>query len=214
MTIAPRHVLPALGLSLALGLAPVQAASPPQTGSLQVQLEDAAGRPLADAIVFLESREAREARAAVRPARDAVIAQVDKRFIPSVTVVPVGTPVEFPNRDTVRHHVYSFSPVKPFELKLYAGSPANPVVFDRAGVAVLGCNIHDQMTAWVLVVETPYFARSAAGGRATLGAVPPGSYRLRAWHAGLPMGAPASDQPITVAAGDNAATVRFAPTPK
>ena len=212
MTTAPRLALPALALGLALGLAPWHAtASALQAGSVQVQLEDAAGRPLADAIVFLESREA---RAAVRPARDAVIAQVDKRFVPSVTVVPVGTAVEFPNRDTVRHHVYSFSPVKPFELKLYAGSPVNPVVFDRAGVAVLGCNIHDQMTAWVLVVETPYFARSAAGGRATLSAVPPGSYRLRAWHAGLPMGAPASEQPITVAAGDNAATVRFAPTPK
>jgi len=173
---------------------------------VQVQVQDAAGRPVADAVVFLESREA---KAAARPARDVAIAQVDKQFSPLVTVVPVGTSVDFPNRDKVRHHVYSFSPAKTFELKLYAGSPANPVVFDRPGIAVLGCNIHDHMTAWVVVVETPHYARSATSGRAILEAVPEGNYRLRAWHAGLPVGAPALDQALVVAAGQNAVTVRF-----
>jgi plastocyanin len=178
---------------------------------VQVQVQDAAGRPLVDAVVFLESREA---KAAVRPARDVAIAQMDKQFSPPVTVVPLGTPVDFPNRDKVRHHVYSFSPAKTFELKLYAGSPANPVVFDRAGIAVLGCNIHDHMTAWVVVVETPHYARSAAGGRATIEAVPEGSYRLRAWHASLPVGAPALDQALVVAPGTNAVSVRLADTSK
>ena len=129
--------------------------------------------------------------------------------MPAVSVVPVGSAVDFPNRDTVRHHVYSFSPAKPFELKLYTGKPANPVVFDRAGIAVLGCNIHDHMAAWVVVVETPYFAQSSAAGRATLDDVPAGSYRLRVWHTNLPVGAPALDQPITVAATGATAQVRL-----
>ena len=93
-------------------------------------------------------------------AQGAEMAQKGKQFDPTVLVVPVGTSVGFPNRDTVRHHVYSFSPVKTFELKLYSGVPANPVVFDKIGIAVLGCNIHDAMTAWVVVVDTPYFGRS------------------------------------------------------
>ena len=189
----------------------MSAASAAHAGALQVQVNDGAGKPLDDAVVFLESREA---RALVKPARDVAIAQINKQFSPIVTVVPVGTAVEFPNRDTVRHHVYSFSQIKPFELKLYAGTPTNPVVFDRAGVAVLGCNIHDHMTAWVVVVETPYYTRTAAGGRATLDGVPAGNYRLRAWHAELPVGAPASDEPVTVTAGSTAATVSLAETRK
>jgi len=194
-----------------LGAALLLATSAVHAGTVQVQVLDGASKPLPEAVVFLESREA---RLAAKPARDVTIAQVNKQFSPSVSVVPVGTAVEFPNRDTVRHHVYSFSQIKPFELKLYAGTPANPVVFDRAGIAVLGCNIHDHMTAWVVVVETPYYARTAAGGRAILEGVPAGNYRLRAWHAGLPVGAPAADEPITVMAGNTAATVSLAEMPK
>ena len=203
MTLGRLHALLAATLLLATSAA--------RAGTVQVQVHDSAGKPLADAVVFLESREA---RLAARPARGVTIAQVNKQFHPIVSVVPLGTAVEFPNRDTVRHHVYSFSQIKPFELKLYAGTPANPVVFDRAGIAVLGCNIHDHMTAWIVVVETPYFARTLAGGGATLDGVPVGNYRLRTWHAGLPVGAPASDEPITVTAGSTTATVSLAEMPK
>ena len=118
-----------------------------------------------------------------------------------VTVVTVGTAVAFPNRDTVRHHVYSFSPAKRFELKLYVGTPAAPVVFDQPGIAVLGCNIHDNMVGWVVVVETPYHALAPATGVAKLPDVPPGRYRLRVWHAGLPPGTPATETPFEVPAG-------------
>ena len=139
------------------------------------------------------------------------MAQVSKQFDPRVLVVPVGTSVTFPNRDTVRHHVYSFSPAKNFELKLYAGTAANPVVFDKVGIAVLGCNIHDNMAAWVVVVvDTPYYARSSAGGTASLANVPPGSYRLRVWHPGLAVGAPAADQALVVGAADSATNYRLA----
>ena len=112
----------------------------------------------------------------------------------------------------MRHHVYSFSPAKKFELKLYTGTPSNPVLFDRPGVAVLGCNIHDQMVGWIVVVDTPYYARTpAAPGRAQIDNVPPGTYALRTWHTRLPVGAPAQEQTFTVpAAGAAAASVRLA----
>ena len=171
-----------------------------------VQVQDGSGKPLPDAVVFLESREA---KALVKPVQGAEIAQKAKAFDPSVLVVPVGTAVSFPNRDTVRHHVYSFSPAKTFELKLYAGVPANPVVFDKTGIAVLGCNIHDAMTAWVVVVDTPYYGRSANAGTVTMNQVPAGSYRLRVWHPSLPVGAPASDQALVVGATDVGTTLRL-----
>lgn len=166
-----------------------------QAAPVEVRVADATGRPLAGAVVFLESREAREQ---VRPMTGAEIAQADRQFVPAVSVVTVGTAVNFPNRDTVRHHVYSFSPAKRFEIKLYVGTPAQPVVFDQPGIAVLGCNIHDQMAAWVVIVDTPWHGRSGTDGRVLLPAVPPGSYRLRTWHAALPVGAVPADQPLRV----------------
>jgi len=176
-------------------------------GSVEVRVTDAAGKPLPQAVVFLESRDA---RAAVKPAAGVEIAQAARQFAPQVSVVPVGTAVSFPNRDTVRHHVYSFSATKKFEIKLYVGTPAAPVVFDQPGIAVLGCNIHDQMAAWVVVVDTPYYAQTGADGRVSLPAVPPGSYRLRAWHASLPPGAPAADSPLKVEQAPAQAGVQLA----
>ena len=163
-----------------------------QAAAVSIEVRDEGDRPLAGAVVFLESAQARRQ---VRPLAQAEMGQAGKQFVPQVLVVPVGTAVDFPNRDTVRHHVYSFSPAKKFELKLYIGTPANPVVFDRSGIAVLGCNIHDQMVGWIVVVETPYYAMSDAQGRAVINA-PPGSYRLRSWHPGLPVGAAALDQAL------------------
>ncbi len=169
-----------------------------QGATVQVDVLDAAGKPLADAVVFLESAEASRQ---VRPLAGAEMAQEKRQFVPGVLVVPVGTEVRFPNQDSVRHHVYSFSPAKKFELKLYTGTPSNPVLFDRPGVVALGCNIHDQMVGWILVVATPHYARSAgAAGRAQIDNVPPGNYTLRAWHTRLPVGAPAHEQALTVPA--------------
>lgn len=184
-----------------LGAAAVHAAA------VQLTVQDAAGKPLPEAVVFLESPEA---RALAKPLAAAEIAQRNKVFDPAVLVVTQGTAVSFPNYDTVRHHVYSFSPAKNFELKLYAGSPANPVVFDKTGIAVLGCNIHDNMTAWVVIVDTPYFGRSSRNGTLTLANVPPGNYRLRVWHPTLTPGAPASEQALSVGNADLPVTFRLA----
>jgi plastocyanin len=177
-----------------------------QAATVEIKAQGSDGKPLADTVVFLESREA---KAAAKPLSNIEIAQAERRFVQRVTVVTVGSELRFPNRDKVRHHVYSFSPTKTFELKLYAGTPANPVLFDKAGIAVLGCNIHDSMVAWVLVVETPYYGQADAQGVLKLDNVPPGSYRLRSWHAGLPPGAAALDEALVVAPGGASAVVKL-----
>ena len=186
----------------ALALLPVLA----RAATLEVRVLDASGKPLADAVVFLESDAA---RAAVKAAPQVDIAQINRQFDPAVTVVPMGTAVNFPNRDTVRHHVYSFSPARKFEIKLYVGTPAAPVVFDQPGIAVLGCNIHDQMAAWVVVVATPWFGKTGADGQLRLAQVPAGNYRLRSWHAVLPVGSPPADQPLVVGAAAAQVAVRL-----
>lgn len=192
-----------------------------QAATVQVDVVDDAGRPVAGAVVFLESPAA---RALVKPLPQAEVAQEKKQFLPGVLVVPVGTQVHFPNRDSVRHHVYSFSPAKKFELKLYTGTPANPVLFDQPGVVSLGCNIHDRMLGWILVVDTPYYAQAPEGGpgeggvasasspaRALLQSVPPGSYKLRVWHPRLAPGAAAHEQALVVpSTGNVQAAVKMA----
>jgi hypothetical protein len=116
------------------------------------------------------------------PSHDtAIIDQINKKFVPRVSVVRAGTTITFPNSDRIRHQVYSFSPAKTFALKLYAGSPKTPVDFAQSGLVVLGCNIHDTMVAFVGVVDSPYFAKTTDSGIATVN-LPAGRYRLRAWH--------------------------------
>ena len=128
----------------------------------------------------------------------ATIDQVEKSFVPRVSVVRTGTTITFPNSDHIRHQVYSFSPTKIFSLKLYAGSEMTPIVFDRAGLVVLGCNIHDKMVAFVAVVDSPYFAKTAASGAASLN-LPAGRYRLRAWHPDAVAAVPTRDLTVTAA---------------
>ena len=175
--------------------------------SLTVNVVDAGGKPLVDAVALLEPASG---KVAVRPMPDVDIAQVKRQFQPRVTLITTGTRVAFPNFDTVRHHVYSFSPIKTFELKLYAGVPGTPVVFDKPGIAVLGCNIHDNMAAWVVVADTPWSARSAANGHARIDAVPPGNYRLRMWHPGLVANTEPAATAITIGAADAEHSVRLA----
>ena len=182
-------------------------ASVAQAAALSINVSDAAGKPLLDAVALLEPASG---KAPVKPMADVEISQVKRQFNPRVTLITVGTKATFPNFDTVRHHVYSFSPIKTFELKLYAGVPGIPVVFDKPGVAVLGCNIHDTMTAWVVVADTPWFARSAANGRARIEGVPAGNYRLRLWHAGLGLSAEPAAVAITVGASDAEHSARLA----
>ena len=169
---------------------------------MDIAVRDASGALAGDAAVWaVPAAGAAEARN-----RTLEIEQVDREFVPFVTVIQAGTTIAFPNRDPIMHHVYSFSPAKPFEIKLYTGKSPREVVFDKPGIVVLGCNIHDWMLAYVAVVPTPYFARSEAGAPVRLRDLPAGTYEVHAWHplqrAMLP------PQSVTVAAGA-AATVDF-----
>lgn len=159
-----------------------------QANEIQVSVRDAAGQPLADAVVYAEPARG---GGAVKGRKEVLIEQIGKTFVPYVSVVQTGTFVNFPNRDSVRHHVYSFSPAKTFEIKLFTGVPANPVQFDKAGEVVIGCNIHDQMIAHILVVDTPHFAKSGKEGAVKLDGLAPGDYTLRVWH---PDGTPAMEK--------------------
>ena len=149
-----------------------------QAGDIDAMVTTPAGQALPDAAMVLEP----VAGYARGPLPTVTIAQRDRELIPYMTVVQVGTAIEFPNQDPFKHHLYSFSPAKTFEIKLYAGKPEKPIVFNKPGEVALGCNIHDWMEAYVLVVDTPYFAKTDARGRARIAHVPSGSYRLRWWH--------------------------------
>jgi plastocyanin len=150
-----------------------------------------------DTVVMVE---ALGARPTIAPAKGAEIIQQGRQFKPRVTVLPLGTAVNFPNLDTVRHHVYSFSEAKVFELKLYVGKPERPVVFDKPGVVVLGCNIHDQMAAWVVVSDTPWAQKTDRQGWARWSDIPAGEYRLRIWHPDMPPGHPGLTQSLRLGA--------------
>lgn len=160
---------------LALALAWTGAAA---AASLTAMVRTSAGVPVADAAVVIEPKSGPLPQSRSR----ANIEQRDREFVPYLTIVQKGTSIDFPNRDPFKHHVYSFSPAKVFEIKLYAGKPANPVLFDKTGEVALGCNIHDWMEAHVLVVDTPWFAKTGADGLARIENVPAGAYRLRLWH--------------------------------
>jgi plastocyanin len=151
---------------------------PGHSATVEVAARDARGAAIEDAVVWVMPK----AGPAPARRRDAAVEQKDKTFIPMVSVVQVGTPVQFPNRDPIRHHVYSFSAAKTFEIKLYAGTPAAPIVFDKPGDVVLGCNIHDHMLAYVYVVDTPWFAKTDKDGQARIEGVPAGEYDLHLWH--------------------------------
>jgi hypothetical protein len=151
-----------------------------RAGSAEAQLRSHAGEPLADAVVSLRRADG-SAPPPTAPAPGSMD-QRDRQFAPHVLVVQRDSAVGFPNSDQIRHHVYSFSDAKRFELRLYSGVPAEPVVFDREGTVVLGCNIHDDMIGFVRVVDTPWFAKSDADGVARIENVPAGSYVAEVWH--------------------------------
>jgi plastocyanin len=119
----------------------------------------------------------------IRPAPpvEAVMDQVNRTFEPDLLVIPVHSEVTFPNSDTVSHQIYSFSPAKRFQLPLYRGKPYPPTRFDQVGLVTLGCNIHDEMLAYVFVTDAPFFGRTAADGTWSA-EVPNGRYRVSIWH--------------------------------
>ncbi|HUP30471.1 MAG TPA: methylamine utilization protein [Usitatibacter sp.] len=180
----------------------VAAAPAASAAAVEVVARDSAGQPVADAAIYLVSASG---GSEARSQRTVAVEQVDREFVPYVSVIQVGTVVTFPNRDPILHHVYSFSPAKPFEIKLYSGKSPTEVLFDHAGVVTLGCNIHDWMVGYIVVVPTPHFARTDATGVARLRDLPAGPYELRAWHP--QQRAAVAAQPLTLAATASASAV-------
>tara|TARA_R110000796_G_scaffold141994_1_gene258448 strand:+ start:409 stop:1110 length:702 start_codon:yes stop_codon:yes gene_type:complete len=142
----------------------------------QITIHNAEGLPLENAVVEVyydtEANQPQEQN----------IYQRDAAFHPKVLTVPTGSYVAFPNKDTTRHHVYSFSPAKTFDLNLYLQETPPPVRFEQAGIVVLGCNIHDHMQAFIVVSDAPYAAITNADGTLTLPVLPSGQHRVRVWH--------------------------------
>lgn len=168
------------------------------SAELTVTVKGAAkGEPVADAVVSLIPLDG---AVVPPPAADGEIAQQDQEFSPYVTIVQVGSKIVFPNRDKVQHHVYSLSKTKKFELPLYNPGQAESIVFESAGLVTLGCNIHDWMLAYIVVVPTPWFAKSNPLGLASVTA-PAGRYRLEVWHPRL---AASVTQDITLADDEHA----------
>jgi len=145
--------------------------------SLSIMVRDQSGEPLADAVI-----EVHQQRHPPVEKENAVIDQIDRRFVPMVIAIHPGQSVEFPNSDNVRHHVYSFSGIRQFSTRLYADEPVDPVRFNEAGIATLGCNIHDSMVAYVYVSEWRHVAVSDNRGLLTLEELPRQPQTLHVWH--------------------------------
>jgi hypothetical protein len=147
--------------------------------SVSVLILDQNGNPVRNAVVV--AVPASGIHTQIKP-KEEILDQIDKEFVPYVKPILVGSTVRFPNQDNIRHHVYSFSPAKNFELPLYSGAAAPPVLFDKVGVVVLGCNIHDWMVGYIYVSESPFYAKTEADGRATINGLPREEVRVRVWH--------------------------------
>jgi plastocyanin len=191
----------AAGLSLA---APLGAAS------VSVRVIDGSGRPVRDAVVTLYPA------AGVRAPRASghyVVSQKNIQFHPFLTIIPVGADVSFPNFDSTKHHVYSFSPAKRFELKLFAKDQSRTVRFDKPGVIALGCNIHDQMSAFIVATDSVWTARTNAQGMAVFDDAPGGGGRVTVWHPYLRAPGGAVQQALGPAQRSLAFAVRLRPPP-
>ena len=174
--ISPLHFFSAIAL-----IVPATAIA----ASITAQVSDAASAAVEGAVIFLMPVGGQTIK---KPIRSGSIDQIDKEFVPFVTPIQVGAAVTFPNKDNIRHQVYSFSPAKTFNLKLYSGVKADPVLFDKPGAVILGCNIHDHMLAYVYVVDTPYFGKTAKTGSVRIDDIAAGDYEVKIWHPNLEPG--------------------------
>ncbi len=176
-------------LAVGLNLAAPLAAAP-----LSVRVVDSSGRPVRDAVVTIYP--AGSAARAPRAGGRYVVAQKNMQFQPFLTIIPVGSDISFPNLDPTKHHVYSFSPAKRFELKLFAKDQSRTVHFDKPGVVALGCNIHDAMTAFIVVTDSAWTARTNGQGVASFGDAPNAPGRIAVWHPYLRAPAGVAQQPL------------------
>ena len=187
-------------LSASLGVAP-----------LSVRVVDSGGHPVRDAVVTLYP--AGGAARAPRAGGRFTVSQKDIQFHPFLSIVPVGADVSFPNLDPTKHHVYSFSPPKRFELKLFAKDQSRTVHFDKAGVVALGCNIHDGMSAFIVVTDSAWTTRTNAQGLAAFADAPSAPGRLTLWHPYLRAPSGIVQQNVGAAQRNASFSIRLRPPP-
>jgi plastocyanin len=177
---------------------------------LTVTVKGEDGAPLPDAVVLVHPAGGSGPASAIHYSWPIVMTQQNISFNPYVLIVPVGSTVAFPNKDKVRHHVYSFSAAKKFELKLYGQQEERTVDFDKVGVVALGCNIHDVMIGYIYVADTPFAAKTNAAGQAVIHGLPGGAGTLSVWHPDMKAKA-AIDKPLAAGAADAAVALELRP---
>lgn len=181
-------------------------ASPVVAGDMTISVRDAAGRPVRDAVVTIHPAGG-VPRGPIRFSWPLQVAQRDIQFQPYVLIAPVGGTVAFPNFDRVRHHVYSFSRGNRFEIDLFGRDQTRTHAFAAAGVVAIGCNIHDQMLAYIRVVDTPWAEKTGASGDVVLHGVPNGGATIRVWHPQLSTRGNEQAQVVTIASAPGRQTI-------
>jgi plastocyanin len=146
---------------------------------IEGQVSVRSARDNANAVVYIEKIPGKRFSPPSEPVR---LDQVNLTFVPHVLPILVGTTVAFPNSDEIRHNVFSPSPAAKFDLGTYPRNTVRSQTFDQPGIVTLLCNVHVEMSAFVIVTETPYFAVTDKEGKFTLQDVPPGKYILKVWH--------------------------------
>ena len=149
-----------------------------QSKEISVSLLTKSDQELANVVVYFTPKQKQNL---AQTHEMAIMDQVDTQFSPHILAIQKDTQVRFPNSDSIKHHVYSFSPAKTFELQLYKELQADPLLFSNLGSVELGCNIHDWMLGYIFVVDTPYFGKTDIKGNLTLD-LPDGEYQLDVWH--------------------------------
>ena len=169
-----------------------------QTATFSITLNDSDGEPVDNGVLLFEPQFEVDEHQMPHQV-PAIMNQIDKQFEPHVLVVKAGTEVTFPNADNLFHHVYSFSPTKQFELKLYKEFTAKPLRFENAGIVDIGCNIHDWMLGYIVVSDSPYFGKTDNEGQSSI-SLPHGEYTVRFWHPQVEGEKALPSQSISVAA--------------
>jgi plastocyanin len=181
---------PALACKVSALLTLCFAAVPPAAWAqsrVQITVKDSLGKPIANSVVMVQPDDG-AALPSRLSRRDFAVQQIDREFVPKITIAALGSRVTFPNRDVVQHSVYSFSKAKPFEIPIYAGDSPQVITLDKAGVVTLGCNIHDWMVGYIVVADAPIAETTKADGMVTIADLPRGKYTLRVWHSQLVSG--------------------------
>lgn len=177
-------------------------AAPASAAKVKLLVADKYGNPAADAVVHLVEETP---GAWPAPEQPYVMDQIKQEFVPHVLPIQAGGKVSFPNTDALHHQVYSFSEAKKFEISLYKGKPAEPLVFEATGAVKVGCSIHDWMNGVVLVLPNPVFVKTDAKGKAELDV--PGDAKsavLEVYHERLRVGAASTRKTVELALGAKA----------